>query len=319
MRVFKAYFMILNKYKGTVFIFFAVFMSISLIMAKVNGGGGTSTFKQDSLDIAIVDEDHGEFSGQLREYFGTHNQVTEMKMDQDKIADALYWRKLDYVLVIPKGTDEVISKGGMPELSCMKVPGYFDSAYFEAALQMYLQKITALTGNGSSLCEAGQKLTALQEKETKVHMASFVNKRQGDMSTRFFLYVPYLFIAVGVSGIGLVLLRLNRREVRERTECSSMPMKNRVAEITAAGFVYGICMYLSAVVCCEYFYHAFVWIKPWLFRRYGCQNGRCDQRYCECVEPGALLSRWHFRSKAVFRSRGTEGGKNISDLLVCGE
>lgn len=248
MRVFKAYFMILNKYKGTVFIFFAVFMSLSLIMAKVNGGGGASSFQQDSLDIAVVDEDHGEFSGQLREYFGTHNQVTEMKMDQDKIADALYWRKLDYVLVIPKGTDEVISKGGMPELSCMKVPGYFDSAYFEAALQMYLQKMTALTGNGSSLCEAGQKLTALQEKETKVHMASFVNKRQGDMSTRFFLYVPYLFIAVGVSGIGLVLLRLNRREVRERTECSSMPMKNRVAEITAAVLVYGGGLYLFVLV-----------------------------------------------------------------------
>ena len=155
----------------------------------------------------------------IKEYFGTHNQVTEMKMDQDKIADALYWRKLDYVLVIPEGTDEVLSKGEMPELSCMKVPGCFDSAYFEAALQMYLQKMTALTGNGISLREAGQKLTALQKKETKVHMASFVNKRQGDMSTRFFLYVPYLFIAVGVSGIGLVLLRLNRREVRDAALC----------------------------------------------------------------------------------------------------
>lgn len=248
MRVFKAYFLILNKYKGTVFIFFAVFMSLSLIMAKVNGGGGASSFQQDSLDIAVVDEDQGEFSGQIREYFGTHNQVTEMKMDQDKIADALYWRKLDYVLVIPEGTDEVLSKGEMPELSCMKVPDCFDSAYFEAALQMYLQKMTALTGNGISLCEAGQKLTALQKKETKVHMASFVNKRQGDMSTRFFLYVPYLFIAVGVSGIGLVLLRLNRREVRERTECSSMPMKKRVAGMTAAVLVYGGGLYLFVLV-----------------------------------------------------------------------
>ena len=248
MRIFKAYFLILNKYKGTVFIFFAVFMSLSLIMAKVNGGGGASSFQQDSLDIAVVDEDQGEFAGQIREYFGTHNQVTEMKMDQDKIADALYWRKLDYVLVIPEGTDEVLSKGEMPELSCMKVPGYFDSAYFEAALQMYLQKMTALTGNGISLREAGQKLTALQKKETKVHMASFVNKRQGDMSTRFFLYVPYLFIAVGVSGIGLVLLRLNRREVRERTECSSMPMKKRVTGMTAAVLVYGGGLYLFVLV-----------------------------------------------------------------------
>ena len=39
MRVFKAFFLILNKYKGTIFIFFAVFCAVSLIMAKVNGGG----------------------------------------------------------------------------------------------------------------------------------------------------------------------------------------------------------------------------------------------------------------------------------------
>ena len=43
MRVFKAFFLILNKYKGTVFIFFAVFCAVSLIMAKVNGGGGESS------------------------------------------------------------------------------------------------------------------------------------------------------------------------------------------------------------------------------------------------------------------------------------
>ena len=63
-----------------------------------------------------------------------------MKMDQDKITDALYWRRLDYVLVIPEGAGKTLAQGEIPELSCMKVPGYFDSAYFEAELQMYLQK-----------------------------------------------------------------------------------------------------------------------------------------------------------------------------------
>ena len=37
MRVFKTYFLILNRYKGTVFLYFAVFLSLTLIMAKVNG------------------------------------------------------------------------------------------------------------------------------------------------------------------------------------------------------------------------------------------------------------------------------------------
>ncbi len=248
MRVFKSFFQILNKYKGTVFIFFAVFMSLSLIMAKVRGGGGESSFQQDSLDIAIVDEDDGAMADQIREYFGTHDQVTKMKMDQDKITDALYWRRLDYVLVIPEGAGKTLAQGEIPELSCMKVPGYFDSAYFEAELQMYLQKMAALVKNGVGTDAAQQQLMKLQQKETKVRMASFVNKNQGDMSTRFFLYVPYLFIAAGISGIGLVLLRINGKEVRERTECGAMPMKKRVMGLTAAILVYGLCLYLFVLV-----------------------------------------------------------------------
>ena len=248
MRVFKSFFLILNRYKGTVFIFFAVFMSLSLIMAKVKGGGGEASFQQDSLDIAIVDQDDGVMADQIREYFGTHDQVTKRKMDQDKIADALYWRRLDYVLVIPEGAGDTLAKGEIPELSCMKVPGYFDSAYFEAELQMYLQKMAALIKNGVDTDAAQQQLMKLQQKETKVHMASFVNKNQGDMSTNFFLYVPYMFIAVGVSGIGLVLLRINEKEVRERTECGAMPMKKRVLGLTAAVLVYGFCMYLFVLV-----------------------------------------------------------------------
>lgn len=244
MRVFKTFFLILNKYKGTVFIFFAVFLSISLIMAKVNGGGGETAFLQDSLDIAIVDEDDGTFAARLKEYFGTHDQVAETQMDPDEIAEALYWRRLDYVLVIPKGAGKILADGRIPELSCMKVPGYFDSAYFEAELTMYLQKMAALVKNGVDTDTAQQRLMELQKKETKVHMASFVNKNQKDICTRFFLYVPYLFIAVGVSGIGLVLLRINQKEVRERTECSAMPMKKRVAGLTAAVLVYGFCLYL---------------------------------------------------------------------------
>lgn len=247
MRVFKAYFLILNKYKGTIFIFFAVFLAVSLIMTKVNAGGGEEAFKQESLDIAIVNEGHEKFAGQVREYFGTHNKIHEMKMDKEKIANSLYWRKLDYVLVIPEGTDEKLEKGEKPEFSCMKVPGDFDSAYFEAALQMYLQKMTALMRNGLNTKEAQSKLMELQKKETDVQMASFVNKKQGDMCTRFFLYVPYLFIAVGVSGIGLVLLRLNRKEVRERTECSPMPMNKRVLAITAAVWTYGLALYLFVI------------------------------------------------------------------------
>lgn len=337
MRVFKAFFLILNKYKGTVFIFFAVFCAVSLIMAKVNGGGGESSFQQDSLDIAIVDEDDGAMADQIREYFGTHDQVTKMKMDQDKITDALYWRRLDYVLVIPEGAGKTLAQGEIPEFSCMKVPGYFDSAYFEAELQMYLQKMAALIKNGVDTDAAQQQLMRLQQKETKVCMASFVNKNQGDMSTRFFLYVPYLFIAVGISGIGLVLLRINGKEVRENgvwchanekagdgTDGSNTGIWSLPVSVCAGSGSGNIRRKhtdrrKTSMVCGQYFCDAFVWYQPWLFYRHDRKKQRCSKWRGKRNQSGILFSGWSLCPETIFWRWCHEDGKALSDILVCCE
>ena len=243
MRVFKTYFLILNRYKGTVFLYFAVFLSLALIMAKVNGADTEKAF-----DVAIVNEDRGSFSEAVEEYFGSCNNVTTMEYDEEKITNALYWKRLDYVLVIPDGFSKELENGRWMDLSCMKVPGYFDSVYFESELQMYLQKLQILVRNGYTMEEAQKELMKVQKQETKVTLASFVNEKQGDINTHFFLYVPYLFIAVGVAGIGLVLLRLNGREVKERTECGAMPMRNRIGGMVAAITLFGILMYVLVLV-----------------------------------------------------------------------
>lgn len=248
MRVFKTYFLILNRYKGTVFLYFAVFLSLALIMAKVNGADTEKAFEQERLDVAIVNEDRGSFSEAVEEYFGSCNNVTTMEYDEEKITNALYWKRLDYVLVIPDGFSKELENGRWMDLSCMKVPGYFDSVYFESELQMYLQKLQMLVRNGYTMEEAQKELMKVQKQETKVTLASFVNEKQGDINTHFFLYVPYLFIAVGVAGIGLVLLRLNGREVKERTECGAMPMRNRIGGMVAAITLFGILMYVLVLV-----------------------------------------------------------------------
>ena len=248
MRVFKTYFLILNRYKGTVFLYFAVFLSLTLIMAKVNGADTEKAFEQKRLDVAIVDKDRGSFSEAVEEYFGSYNNITTMKYDEEKITDALYWKKLDYVLVIPDGFSKELENGKWMALSCMKVPGYFDSVYFESELQMYLQKLQMLVRNGYTMEEAQKELMKVQKQETKVTLASFVNEKQGDINTHFFLYVPYLFIAVGVAGIGLVLLRLNGREVKERTECGALPMRNRIGGMVAAIAVFGILLYALVLI-----------------------------------------------------------------------
>lgn len=249
MQVFKLYFKLLKSYKGVVILYFVIFMAVAVIMTKNLAADSNVSMAEMKLDIMIVDEDKKTLGGALEEYFGKRHDLVEMEYDKEQITDALYWRKLDYVLVIPEGFEESILSDEIDdmELENMKVPGYYDAVFFESELSMYTAKLKGLLAAGYSMEEAEEQLVKLQEEKTEVKIASFVNEKQNDICTVFFAYVPYLFITLGMNVIGLILIVFNEQKVKDRMECSCTTMKERMAGLTGGILVFGLMM-LAAVV-----------------------------------------------------------------------
>ncbi|MDD6069263.1 MAG: ABC transporter permease [Clostridiales bacterium] len=248
MQVFKLYFKLLKSYKGVVILYFVIFMAVAVIMTKNLAADSNVSMKETKLDIMIVDEDKKTLGRALEEYFGSQHDLVEMEYDKEQITDALYWRKLDYVLVIPKGFEESILSDDIDdmELENMKAPGYYDAVFFESELSMYTAKLKGLLAAGYSMEEAEDQLVKLQEEKTEVKIASFVNEKQNDICTVFFAYVPYLFITLGMNGIGLILIVFNEQRVKDRMECSCTTMQERIAGLAGGILVFGIIM-LSVV------------------------------------------------------------------------
>ena len=96
--------------------------------------------------------------------------------------------------------------------------------------------------------EAEAKLLKLKEKTVSVSIASFVNEKQNDASAIFFSFVPYLAISLGILGVGIILIQFNRKELKDRMECSSMPLRERVAGLTGGILVYGCMLLLFLLV-----------------------------------------------------------------------
>ncbi len=252
MQVFKTYFRLLNAYKGIIMMYFVIFIAVALVMTgnsslATNGEMSTEAAK---LDIAIIDKDCGTLGTALRGYFGETHNLIDIEYDEQKILDELYWRKISYVLVIPEGMEESLLNDNMEKMSfeSMKVPGMFEADYFEAELKLYVQKLTGLLAAGYSMEDAQEELNRLQLQKTEVSFASFVNKKQNDACTIFFIYAPYLFITLGMNGVGIILIRFNTRDVKDRMECSAATMKERVAGITAGIFVFGLIMFAVVLI-----------------------------------------------------------------------
>lgn len=250
MQVFKLYFKMLKAYKGTIIMYLAIFLSVALIMTGNLSVDSDANTEETKLNIAIIDQDNKTFGKTLKKYFEDTNNLIDMEYDKDAILNELYWRKLDYVLIIPKGFEDSLLDGEKEdmELESMKVPGYFDASYFESELSLYTSKLTGLLEAGYSMDEATDTLMDLQGEETEVTLADFVNQNQNDACTIFFAYAPYLFITLGMNGIGIILLRFNERQVKDRMECSSTSLKERIAGLTGGILVFGVMLLVVVLV-----------------------------------------------------------------------
>lgn len=250
MQVFNLYFKLLKRYKGILLMYFAIFLAVTFIISDNMSQSGEEAVSATKLNVAVIDLDNRTLGDALKNYFGDRHHIVEMEYDEDAVLEELYWRKLSYVLLIPEGFEAAMlaNNGERIELQSMKVPGTWDADYFQSELEFYMSKLMALLGAGYSLEEAQSVVMDLQEEKAEVSLAEFVNKNQHDRCTIFFLYAPYLFVALGIQGVGMILLRMNEREVKARMECSSMPIKHHIAGLTAGIVLYGSIMLIAVVV-----------------------------------------------------------------------
>ena len=253
MQVFNLFFKLLKSNKGVIIMYFAIFLTVALVISdaqSVDGNNDQEKMKEEILTITIIDEDKETFGKGLTKYFSEGNKILEMEYDEDAILDKLYWRKLDYALVIPKGFEKSLLDEDIEdmELKCMKVPGYFDASFFESELSMYTAKLTSLLKAGYSMEEAQQELFDLQDEKTKVEVANFINENQNDRTTMFLLYVPYLFITLGMNGIGIILLTLNAPLVKARMECSSTTLKTKMTGLIGGIVLYGVLLMAAVMI-----------------------------------------------------------------------
>lgn len=242
MQVFKTFFKLVLSYKKIILIYLGVFLGMVTILTKLQYSQRIGGFTEEKLTVGIVDNDNAEYTECLMKFFESKHDIKFIEDDRDVILDELYWRSLDYVLVIPKGFSESLIDKNIEdmELSTMKVPGYFDAEFFETDLSMYNDKLITFLDLGFSYEEANERLMELQTAKTEVKLASFVNTNQNDIIRGVFANMPYFFIAVGVVSISLVLIVFNRQEVKDRTECSPTPMKNRSLGMICAILTFGL-------------------------------------------------------------------------------
>ena len=106
MQVFNAFLKISKKTIPMALIYIGLFLV--LLTFFVDSNTQNNTFEAAHLSVSVIDMDNTEESKALIDFIGQRHDLVDIENDKDKILDALYYGKTDYVLNIKEDRKSVV-------------------------------------------------------------------------------------------------------------------------------------------------------------------------------------------------------------------
>lgn len=242
MTVFKTFWKIVNKYKGTIILYTVMLISFGGINLASNDT--TTTFTSTLPNIAIVNNDQKSvLTNNLISYLSENSKVVDIENDEEKINDALFYRDVSYVVYIPKNYTNDVLKGMNPIIN-IKSTNDYTSSLEEMMLTDYLN----LQNTYLKLTTDQAKLTnyindTLKDKSEVVLTSKFDTNTLSKVS-RYFNFASYSILAVVIFIITLVLTSFKEKTVNKRIVVSSTNYKKHSGLILKSSLLYALIVWV---------------------------------------------------------------------------
>lgn len=242
MTVFKTFWKIIKKYKGTIILYTVMLVSfggINLSSKEVN-----LNFTNEKPDVLIVNQ--GENIGltkNLIDYLSQNTNIVQIENSEEKRNDALFYRDVNYIIYINEDYREKILNGENVTLDIKSTNDY--SAHLaEMILNKYLTVQNLCRAYTTNEQELINKINKTLKEESKVVVSSKVDKTAENKVSRYFNFASYSILAAIIFIITLVMTSFKEKTINKRITVSSMNYKKHNNLLLISGLAYVLVLWL---------------------------------------------------------------------------
>ena len=245
MTIFKTFFKVARKYIGNIFMYTAIFLSIVLVIAKVNNNTTAEDFMASQVKVAVFDHDNSDLSKGMVQYLNEHHKMVKVEEELNAIRDRLYQRTVEYVIIIPEGFGESLTgEGETLTLDVYKLPGSMTSQFMDMAIDTFLSTYRGYLAAGIEPGEAYVKTVDTIGLQTDVAFYSGKEAPAYAPIHYFYMYIPYALISVVVLAIGPILIVFNNGQIKNRINCSRVSAFRKNMSLMAGSGIYTVLIVL---------------------------------------------------------------------------
>lgn len=254
---FKTFLKAAGKHLPALSIYFLIFTAMTFLFSATAQDNTEALFQSKSLNLCIIDEDHSAASEALTSYLGSLHNLHNLENDPEVLQDNLYYRFVDYILTIPDGFEAKLTAGESSGLLLnVKIPDSTVGIFADQQVNQYTKTLQLYLTGGYSLEDAIFKTDDILSKAAPIETLSFQKQNMAEKTEvfSFYRYLPYIFIVMLVCGLAPVLVLFQKKDLRERMECSSLSTTARNLQLAFGTLLYSLAIWAGFLVLGALFY-----------------------------------------------------------------
>jgi ABC-2 type transport system permease protein len=247
MQVFKAYFKIIKKNLPQMFIYLGIFAGMSIAFANLGVGKMSTEFVDSKPGIAVFSDDDTVLVDGLHAYLGEVATIVPIEDTQDARQDALFFRKVSYIIEIPAGFTESLLGDKKLKIRRTMVPDSYEATYTDYLISKYCTAVSVYSHfvPGITQEEIVANIAADFKESTNVTVKSVeTNAEASTTSVYFFNYFAYSLFAIIMLGVSSFMITFQNSNLRRRNTASPMSLRSMNTQLVLGNTVFALATWL---------------------------------------------------------------------------
>ena len=256
MQVFRLYFKVLRQMFRSIMLYILTFSFIFIaFMLYYRQDGSQQEYASVKAKVAVLDYDHSKLSEELVDFLNREMEVVTIENEEEALREALFFYQIHLAVTVPKGFEDDFRKHEAqldtqmkPDavygfLAQHKITSYLDKVrvYMDCSPQKDFSEIDSFVQEDLQQSAS----VSLYEKGSSFHESEQFERNS---LTTFFNYLTYMFLAIVVLSVGMVMGEFNRVEVRMRNIVSPLHSISYNLQLLLANLCFCIGLWLFFLI-----------------------------------------------------------------------
>ena len=221
MIVFRNYFKIIKKFLPIIIIYTTIFMFFAVMTTSFNS---STQFTVTKPNVGIVNNDNSLITETFIKYVESNAVIIDINNDENSLKDALFYRVVDYILIIPENYGISLLTDLSLKIETMKVPDSYSSTYTEMLLNRFLNISNTYAKSG--LDEATISSLILNDLESNTTVTTIESNNSNlEKINYFYNFANYTILAISILIVGMIINIYNNKNIKKRNLVSSISYK----------------------------------------------------------------------------------------------